>query len=143
MFKHIFIAIVAVAFTATLCLAGQSNSNITITAAKTTPTNGKQMFTSYCAPCHGVDGRGNGPVAVALKTPPADLTALSRNNHGKYPANHVLSVLQFGAQTPSSHGNAQMPVWGPVFGSMSQTDPNQRTLRISNLTRYIQTLQAQ
>ncbi len=26
--------------------------------------NGKQMYASYCASCHGVDGRGNGPVAV-------------------------------------------------------------------------------
>lgn len=142
MLKHIFIAIIAVAFTATLCLAGQSNSNITIKAPRTTATNGQQMFASYCAPCHGMDGRGNGPVAAALKTPPADLTVLSRNHNGKYPATHVLAVLQFGPQTPSSHGNALMPVWGPVLGNMSQTDPNQRILRINNISRYIQSIQA-
>ncbi len=143
MFKHISIATIAVAFTAALCLTGQSNSNITINAGNTSPTNGKQMFTSYCAPCHGADGRGQGPVAVALKTAPSDLTVLSRNNHGKFPSNHVLSVLQFGPQTPSSHGNAQMPVWGPVLGSMNQADPNQRALRISNISRYIESIQAE
>ncbi len=142
MFKHALTALFAAALAATLCFAGQSNSNITITANQTSPTNGKQMFTSYCAPCHGADGRGQGPVAVALKTAPSDLTVLSRNNHGKFPSNHVLSVLQFGPQTPSSHGNAQMPVWGPVFGSMNQSDPNQRSLRISNITRYIESIQA-
>ena len=40
--------------------------------------NGKQMYVSYCAPCHGVDGKGNGPVAAALKKQPADLAVLSK-----------------------------------------------------------------
>src|ERR1039457_4011137 len=30
-------------------------------------TSGKNMFVNYCASCHGVDGKGNGPAAVALK----------------------------------------------------------------------------
>ena len=36
-----------------------------IPVKKTTPTDGKQMYTSYCAPCHGVDGKGHGPAAAA------------------------------------------------------------------------------
>jgi mono/diheme cytochrome c family protein len=142
MFKHASFALFAAAVAATLCFAGQSNSKITINAPKTTATNGQQMFASYCAPCHGVDGRGSGPVAAALKNAPADLTVLSRNNNGKFPGTHVLSVLQFGPETPSSHGNALMPVWGPVLGNMSQTDPNQRILRINNISRYLQSIQA-
>lgn len=142
MLKHASFALFAAAVAATLCFAGQSNSKITINAPTTTANNGQQMFASYCAPCHGVDGRGSGPVATALITPPADLTVLTRNNRGKFPATHVLAVLQFGTETPASHGSALMPVWGPVFGSMSQADPNQRVLRIHNISRYIESIQA-
>jgi mono/diheme cytochrome c family protein len=27
----------------------------------TSPASGKQMYTTYCAVCHGVDGRGRSP----------------------------------------------------------------------------------
>jgi hypothetical protein len=89
-----------------------------------------------------VDGRGRGPIAAALKKQPADLALLSRNNGGKFPATRILSVLEFGATTPS-HGTAEMPVWGPMLGRMDNTvaEPNERALRISNLSQYLQSLQ--
>jgi hypothetical protein len=34
-----------------------------------------------------------------------------------------------------------MPVWGPILGKMSQTNPQDRMLRISNLSRFLETLQ--
>ena len=52
----------------------------------TSPVSGKEMYTNYCAVCHGTEGKGNGPAAEALKTPPSDLTVLSKKNGGKYPA---------------------------------------------------------
>ncbi len=114
---------------------------VTIPVTKTASVSGKQMYGSYCASCHGVDGKGDGPVGLMLKNPPADLTVLSRNNGGKYPAARVVSVLQFGAKIPS-HGTAEMPVWGPVLGKMDQTNSLDRPLRISNLSRYLETIQA-
>src|ERR1035438_2644691 len=97
------------AFTAMLAVgmnyADQSDSKVTIPVNKTSATSGKQMYANYCAPCHGVDGKGQGPVASALKTPPSDLTVLSRNNHGKFPDTHIVTVLQNGTQI-SSHGTA-------------------------------------
>jgi mono/diheme cytochrome c family protein len=105
-------------------------------------SNGKQMYMSYCASCHGIDGRGTGPIASSLKIAPADLTQLSRNNNGKYPSTHVISVLQSGASTPG-HGTTDMPVWGSIFAQM---DGGQRSLtkmlRISNLNDYLQSIQA-
>jgi mono/diheme cytochrome c family protein len=56
-----------------------------VPAALTSPTSGSEMFKEYCASCHGADARGRGPAAPALKASPADLTVLSRNNHGKFP----------------------------------------------------------
>lgn len=35
--------------------------------------NGKRLFEIYCAPCHGVDAKGSGPVAGKF-VPPPDLT---------------------------------------------------------------------
>jgi len=132
------------AFAATLAVgiasANQGNSKVTIPVNKTSPVSGKQMYTSYCAPCHGVDGRGHGPVAPALKSEPADLSALARNNNGKFPDSHVVSVLENGSTLPA-HGTAQMPVWGPILGKMSTTNPQDKLLRISNLSRYLETLQ--
>jgi mono/diheme cytochrome c family protein len=118
----------------------QTNNNVTITANKTAVTNGKQMFTSYCAPCHGVDGKGHGPVATQLKTPPSDLTLLSKNNNGLFPEKHIAGILQFGSDLPS-HGSPAMPVWGPILGKMDQSKPQVRQLRISNLSQYLKAIQ--
>ncbi len=99
------------------------------------------MFKSYCAVCHGVDGKGNGPAATAMKTPPTDLTALAKGAGGQYPASHVAAVIRGQAITPS-HGSQDMPVWGPLFSSISQGHEAQVQQRITNLVNHIETLQA-
>jgi hypothetical protein len=98
------------------------------------------MYTNYCAPCHGADGRGYGPVASSLKAQPTDLTGLAKANHGKYPENHVVSVVKFGTNVPA-HGSAEMPVWGPILGTISKVNPQEKQLRTANLSRYLETLQ--
>jgi mono/diheme cytochrome c family protein len=106
------------------------------------PSNsGKEMFNSYCAVCHGKDGKGSGPAASAMKTAPVDLTALAQKNGGKYPGSHVASVIRGQAET-ASHGSQDMPVWGPLFSSIDQGHQAQTQQRISNLVSYIDTLQA-
>jgi hypothetical protein len=51
--------------------------------------SGKALFQQHCASCHGEDGKGAGPAAVAFKVQPPDLTALSRQNRGKFPKDRV------------------------------------------------------
>ena len=46
----------------------------------------------YCASCHGLDARGNGPAAFVLKTTPPDLTALAKR-HGEI--SHALPKQSF------------------------------------------------
>jgi len=104
-------------------------------------TSGKQMFADYCAPCHGLSGKGDGPAASALKTPPADLTQLAKKNNGKFPMDHVMNDLRQGSSL-SSHGSSDMPVWGPLFKSLDTTNPVMVDQRIHNLSVYIESLQA-
>lgn len=141
MLKSLFVAGMAALVAVSLSFADQAQSKLVIPVNKTASTNGKQMYTSYCAPCHGTDGRGNGPAAAALKMPPTDLTVLTKKNHGKYPDTHVAAILQFGADVPA-HGSAQMPVWGPILGNMNPTNAQEKLLRISNLSKYLETIQA-
>src|SRR6516165_1971132 len=141
MLKSLLVAATAVLVAAGISFADQTQSKITIPVEKTAAYNGKQMYTSYCAPCHGTDGRGNGPAAVALKNPPTDLSALTRNNHGKFPDAHVYEVLQFGSNIPA-HGSAEMPVWGKILANMNTANSQEKDLRMSNLTRYVESIQA-
>jgi len=107
-----------------------------------TPANsGKEMYKSYCAVCHGLEGKGNGPAASAMKTPPTDLTGLAKNNGGKYPSAHLSAVI-LGQATVPSHGTADMPIWGPLLSSISQGHDAQVQQRTANLVTYIESLQA-
>jgi mono/diheme cytochrome c family protein len=137
MLRSLLLVVVAAAF-AGMSYA-QSNANVTIGVSKTAANSGKQMYSSYCAPCHGVNGHGDGPAAVALKTPPTDLTLLSRNNHGAFPDNNIDEMLRFGVTLPS-HGSAQMPIWGPILGKMDPS-PQLKQLRINNLVSYLRSMQ--
>ncbi len=141
MVKRFLLTTLAVVFTLGMGYADQSGRKVTIPVDKTSPTSGRQMYSSYCAPCHGVDGRGHGPAAVALKNQPTDLTDLSKKNHGRFPDTHIVAVMQFGAEVPA-HGSAEMPVWGPILTKMDVSNVQETQLRISNLSRYIESMQA-
>jgi len=138
--KHLAVIAMIALFPAGMNCANQTTPTVKIPLTKTTPTSGKQMYMSYCTPCHGQDGKGQGPVASALKSQPIDLTTLARNNNGKFPAIHVTAVLQNGVNIPA-HGSAAMPVWGPILGKMDVTNPLDRDLRISNLSHYLRSMQ--
>lgn len=103
------------------------------------PSPGAQMFMRYCAACHGAAGKGDGPVAVALKQAPVDLTTLAKRHDGKFPDDLVANVLRNGVKAPA-HGDAKMPIWGQLFSKLD-SDPVVVDMRISNLTTYVKSLQ--
>jgi mono/diheme cytochrome c family protein len=111
------------------------------TIKQTSPASGKEMYTQYCAPCHGLDAKGKGPAAGAMKTAPTDLTQLAKTHGGKYPADSVASVLKFG-NGPGAHGSADMPVWGPLLQSLDKYHDTAVQQRIANIVSYIESLQA-
>jgi mono/diheme cytochrome c family protein len=107
----------------------------------TSPVSGKDMYVAYCAVCHGTDGKSGGPAASALKVPPTDLTTLSKNNGGKYPALKVSAAVHGEGGLPA-HGSKEMPVWGSLFWSMSNGHEGEVQQRVANLTHYIESIQA-
>jgi len=109
--------------------------------AYTNPASGSEMYSVYCAVCHGATGTGNGPAASAFAKPPTNLTMLAKNNNGNYPDRHVDAVLRFGTSVPA-HGNIQMPVWSTLFRSLNSGDSDVRIQRVHNLVEYIRSIQA-
>jgi mono/diheme cytochrome c family protein len=104
---------------------------------------GQDLFGFYCATCHGGDAKGHGPVAPALRTPPADLTLLARRNGGRFPRERVVQFVAGGGTTLSgAHGSAEMPVWGPIFHALDPSEERLILIRIENVVGYLESLQA-
>jgi mono/diheme cytochrome c family protein len=106
----------------------------------TAADSGEEMYQEYCAVCHGKTGKGDGPAVAALKKAPPDLTMLTKNNGGKFPADHIAAVLHMGV-AEAAHGSEDMPIWGTLFRAVSQRNSAVVQLRISNLTDYINSVQ--
>jgi mono/diheme cytochrome c family protein len=99
---------------------------------------GKGLYETFCASCHGKDGKGNGPVASAMKIPPTDLTQIAKKNQGKFDEVHVIALVD-GEKTVSAHGTREMPVWGSRFRRTKGT--MESSLSVYTLMKYIESLQ--
>ncbi|HEV8716000.1 MAG TPA: c-type cytochrome [Candidatus Binatia bacterium] len=75
---------------------------------------GAALYHAHCASCHGENGRGDGMVGAALRTPPADLTLLAQRNGGVFPEAMVSEFID-GTRDVIAHGPRTMPVWGMIF----------------------------
>ncbi|MDH5766369.1 MAG: cytochrome c, partial [Gammaproteobacteria bacterium] len=86
-----------------------------------TAYEGRRLFVSYCQLCHGPDGKGNGPLAKAMKISPADLTTTVRSR-----SDTILTKIITGEGRQTITGRDRhnllseaMPEWKNVF------DPSQ------------------
>lgn len=112
---------------------------------------GENEYMSSCASCHGANAMGNGPVAEVLSTKPSDLTQITKNFDGQFPAEHIYKVID-GRVMINPHGDKQMPVWGFRYLSEAQrragqvphdVDTQAMVLgRIMALVRYLESIQA-
>ena len=104
---------------------------------------GKKEFISYCASCHGTEGKGNGPMVNFLKRKPADLTQLSKTNGGAFPFDRIYGVFD-GSYVFSEHGTSEMPIWGYKFIREAQKadEPNiTAKAKALDIILYIQVIQ--
>ena len=84
-------------------------------------------------------GRGDGPVAPALRARPADLTTLAQRNEGTFPRERVRDFVSGAGRQLDAHGTTEMPVWGPMFRAF-ESDARVRE-RIENLLTYVESIQ--
>ncbi len=75
---------------------------------------GKTEYQAGCAACHGIDGKGAGPVSSQIKVPPADLTVLAKKNNGVFPFDSVYQIID-GRKAIAAHGTRDMPIWGDRY----------------------------
>lgn len=107
---------------------------------------GEAEYLNSCAACHGLYGKGDGPLAEALTKRPADLTTLKMKNGDQFPYYEVFAIID-GRSVVSGHGSREMPVWGQQFleddartyGAIGGEAITQE--RIHALTNYVATLQ--
>lgn len=104
-------------------------------------TAGRQFFERYCSACHGMDGKGHGPVASALRTPPADLTQIAKRRGGKFPVAEIAAYID-GRTEVRAHGSRDMPVWGERFSEQVGSGSLGEEVVRGNLLILIQYLQS-
>ena len=75
---------------------------------------GARLFQRHCAPCHGSDAHGDGPVAPHLRKPPLDLTQIAQRRAGRFDVDEIQTFID-GRMRVAAHGSPDMPVWGRAF----------------------------
>src|SRR5512138_3637136 len=122
-----------------LCLFASAQ----VLAAEYVELSGKDLYQKFCASCHGVEGRGDGPVAQHLNVEVPDLALLARRHGGKVPRDLVDRLID-GRHIIGAHGTRTMPVWGEDFSRAELGDPDaERATRIviGRLADYLWLLQ--
>ena len=100
---------------------------------------GKMDYESSCAACHGLNGKGDGPVSAELRTKPNDLTLLTENNGGVFTTDVLYQIID-GRRTVRAHGTFEMPVWGLEF-QRSAADGLSARNRIYAIIDYLRSIQ--
>jgi mono/diheme cytochrome c family protein len=80
--------------------------------------NGAVLYATFCSSCHGLGGKGDGPVAASLNPPPANHTDpvfMSTLNDG-----HLYNVIQKGGAAIGK--SPLMAPWGGVLNEEQTKD---------------------
>lgn len=132
-FPKMLMMMSAFTFVAFVCFQGATSGQ-----TKDRLERGRKLYVQYCASCHGMDAKGSGPVASALKVAPTNLTTIAQRNGGKFSAQDVQLHIN-GENDIPAHGSKDMPVWGSYF--RSSRGQGVATLNINNLTMYLEAIQ--
>ncbi|MDJ0820951.1 MAG: cytochrome c [Paracoccaceae bacterium] len=105
---------------------------------------GQEVFSQYCATCHGATGAGDGPMAALMTTSIPDLRQLAARNDGEFPMLRVIHIID-GRTELRAHGGP-MPVYGTLFSAGAGTqdlyvDVLYTRGRVLSLAYYLETIQ--
>jgi mono/diheme cytochrome c family protein len=101
---------------------------------------GAQLYRTYCATCHGLKGRGDGPMAAELRKTIPDLTKYTARNGGVFPSERLRRIID--GRGVASHGTREMPVWGDAFRSTREgLSPEAVQTRIDAIVRFLEAIQ--
>lgn len=104
--------------------------------------SGAYAFRTYCASCHGVDGRGDGPLTDSLRFHPPDLSLIAKRSGGEFPTEKVIRIVD-GRNPLKGHGGPDMPIWGDAFkNAETGFDDAKVEERIRSVVDYLRTLQS-
>jgi mono/diheme cytochrome c family protein len=96
---------------------------------------GRHSYGRYCASCHGVSARGDGPAGPALIYPPSDLTRIAERRGGVFVHADIAAHIDGRIEHPA-HGTRQEPVWGKALDLT-------RDAELAALLLYLQSLQVE
>lgn len=141
------LAVLVLVLVAGLAMAQTEIEKAPLTWKQAALDDGGALYAELCAVCHGTGGKGDGPAAPALNTPLSDLTMLTADNDGVFPAETVEQVIA-GDKRVVAHGTVEMPVWGKAFEDLRPYHKPARRWafsrsRVYNLTEYLKTIQAE
>jgi mono/diheme cytochrome c family protein len=108
--------------------------------------DGRNLFIGHCVQCHGVDNKGDGPMAEMLAIDTPDLTRLSTRNGGDFPIQEVARRID-GRDSMLAHGG-DMPIFGPFLDSdqsvvlrLPSGQPMITGLPLANVVVYLESIQ--
>lgn len=104
---------------------------------------GERLYHQHCGSCHGMEGKGDGPVAMMLDPKPADLTRIAARRDGVFPEPAILRVID-GRDPIEAHGTREMPVWGKRFSEGPPPGPGTGTMargQVLLLLQYLKSIQ--
>jgi hypothetical protein len=117
-------------------------------------TKGIDLYRGYCLQCHGNEGKGDGPLATGLRTPPADLTRIAERNGGKFSrvgvSRYIMGDRPGGVTSLDEDWNPvvvrggvadDMPKWSYLFAKLYPSD-RANGLRFESLAQHVESIQA-
>jgi mono/diheme cytochrome c family protein len=130
----------------TFLLTAGANAQEEDPSATAPPKSAEAAFALYCAPCHGEDGRGNGPLSFGLSKPAPDLTKLTQRNGGTFPRERLARLID-GRDELKAHEEREMPAWGEWFklegkeGLGGPVNEQEIRARIEDLLNLLESMQ--
>jgi len=88
------------------------------------PAHGRQLYTFYCTPCHGMEGKGDGLLAKQLNPAPRNHTDGAGKRAGDGMNDRTDDQL-FNAITKGGQGvnkSVNMPAWGHIISEKGRWD---------------------